>query len=177
MNPLQLRPEDCSEFGCLVLRYLERHPQTNMSQLAQKIGITRAGIGLACLKRCTPNEETATKIALGINAEFREVARLVHENKLDNLANPDGLDYIADFSKALQTRKIPVADAIRALNAVFEASCELRRSLPEADRPSDFYLYKRAFEYVRADFLTRSKLAKAQTLQVPSLPESLALTE
>jgi len=145
MNALQLCPSDCSPLGQLVLAYLEQHPQTNMSQLARQIGLTRGGLGLACLRHSTPTADTATKITMGLGAEPRTVARLVYENRLATLAQPDGLDYIAE-RPGLATRKVPLAVAIAAMNAVFAASCALRDTLPTSDQPSDFTLYKRAYD-------------------------------
>jgi plasmid maintenance system antidote protein VapI len=165
MNPLKLRPEQCSPFGQLVLNYLEKHPDTNMSLLAKQIGISRAGLGWICLNRCSPNEETASRLAQVIGVDAREVARLVHEHKLHNLANPDGIDYIANFGEALRTRKIPVDDATIALNTIFNALCELTQSLPDAEQPSDFQKYRRALDVVKAEFSRNMKKNKKQSGQ------------
>ncbi len=106
MNLLRLRSEDCSAFGRLVLHYIEANPQTNMSQLAKQVGISRAGLGWICLKRSGPDEETARKIARVIDADLTKIARLVHENKLENLAELGGLNYITRLDKQLVTRPI-----------------------------------------------------------------------
>ncbi len=163
MNPLKLRPEDCSAFGRLVLQYLEENPQTNMSQLARQVSISRAGLGWICLKRSGPDEETAKRIASVIRADLTKIARLVHENKLENLANLGGLNYIIKVDRSSVTRPIPMEDAIAGLNSVFHAFHYVTRSIPDVEKPSDFQIYKQSFEVVKTQFLKGRKTSKRQS--------------
>ncbi len=171
MNLLRLRPEDCSAFGRLVLHYLEANPQTNMSQLAKQVRISRAGLGWICLKRSGPDEETAKRIARVIGADLTKIARLVHENKLENLAELGGLNYIARLDKQLVTKPIPIEDAIAGLNSLFHAFHYVTRSVSEIEKPSDFQIYKQAYEIVKTQFLkgrkTSSGKKNSSSSQVP----------
>jgi len=157
MNLLRIRPEDCSAFGRLVLQYLEANPQTNMSQLAKQVRITRAGLGWICLKRSGPDEETAIRIARVIGADLTKIARLVHENKLENLAKLDALNYVTQLDRHSVIRPIPVEDAIAGLNSIFHAFHYVTRSVSEVEKPSDFQIYKQAYEIVRTQFLKGRK--------------------
>jgi DNA-binding phage protein len=155
MNALQLRPEDCSAFGVLILQYLEQHPQTNMSQLARQVKISRAGLGWICRKDGNPDEETASKIARIIGADLKEVARLVHENKLAKLANLNNLNYATKFSKDSVRVAIPKEDAIAGLNLVYRAFHTVTKRVSDADKPTEFQIYKHAYEVVKRQFLSR----------------------
>lgn len=161
MNPLKLKAQDCSAFGVLVLQYLERNPYTNMSELARAVNISRAGLGLICRKQNNPDELTATRIAEIIGADLTEVARLVHENKIRKLASRNQLIYATKFSKDSVRIVIPPADAIASLNAVFQAFQILARTIPEIEKPTDFQIYKQAYEIVKGQFLSR-KISRRQ---------------
>ncbi len=162
MNPLKLSPEDCSAFGRLVLQYLEENPQTNMSQLAKQIKISRTGLGWICRKRSGSDEESAKRIAQVIGADMTKIARFVHENKLENLANLGGLHYFAKLDNDPVKRPIPVEDAIAGLNSVFHAFHYVTRSVPEVEKPSDFQIYRQAFEVVKTRFLKSRKVLRRQ---------------
>ena len=150
MNLLKLRPEDCSAFGRLVLHYLETNPQTNMSQLAKQVKISRAGLGWICVKRIAPV----------IGTDLTKVARLVYENKLENLAELGGLLYFVRLSGRSVTRPIPIEDAIAGRNSLFHAFHYVSRSVPEMEKPSDFQIYKQAYEIVKTQFLKGSKISR-----------------
>jgi transcriptional regulator with XRE-family HTH domain len=155
MNSLKLSPEECSAFGVLVLQYLEKNPQTNMSQLARAVNISRAGLGWICRKQSNPNEDTAIKIAKIIGADLTEVARLVHENKIEMLSRRQQLNYATKFSKDSVLVSIPKEDAIAGLNMVFQAFHIVTNSVPEMEKPTDFQIYKQAYEIVKRQFLSR----------------------
>ncbi len=164
MNLLQLRPENCSAFGRLVLHYLEKNPQTNMSQLAKQVRISRAGLGWICLKRSGPDEETVKRIAPVIGTDLTKIARLVHENKLENLAELGGLLYFTRLDRQLVTRPIPIEDAIAGLNSLFHAFHYVTKSIPEIEKPSDFQIYKQAYEIVKTQFLKGRKTSRKKNL-------------
>ncbi|BAU14398.1 hypothetical protein LEP3755_49450 [Leptolyngbya sp. NIES-3755] len=155
MNSLKLNAEECSSFGCLVLHYLEKNPDTNMSQLAREVGISRAGLGWICRKESNPDEETALRVARTIGANFTEVSRLVHENKLEKLAQRNRLIYATKFSKDSYQVTIPLEDAIAGLSALFQAFHTVTQSVPEIEKPTDFQIYKQAYEIIKREFLSR----------------------
>ncbi|KAM3096424.1 winged helix-turn-helix transcriptional regulator [Phormidesmis sp. 146-12] len=160
MNLLKLRPEDCSAFGRLILQYLQENPQTNMSELSRRVNISRAGLGWICLKRSGPDEETAKRIAQVIGADMTKVARLVYENKLENLANLGELNYTIKLDRNFIKSPIPPEDAIAGLNSVFHAFHYIIRSIPESEKPSDFQIYKQAHEVVKSQVLKGRKASK-----------------
>ncbi|XGV94468.1 MAG: helix-turn-helix domain-containing protein [Leptolyngbya sp. BL-A-14] len=161
MNLLKLSEEDCSAFGRLVLQYLKDNPQTNMSQLARQVNISRAGLGWICLKRSGPDEETAKRVAQVIGTDLTKIARLVHENKLERMATLNALNYVVNIDVKTVTRPIPMEDAIAGLNAVFHAFHYVTRSVPESEKPTDFQVYKQAYETVKKQFLKSRKIVKA----------------
>jgi transcriptional regulator with XRE-family HTH domain len=163
MNSLQLQPEECSAFGVLVLQYLEKNPHTNMSQLARKVKISRAGLGWICRKDSNPDEETARKITQIIGADLTEVARLVHENKIEKLASRHQLNYVTKFCKDSVQMAIPTEDAIAGLNAVYQAFHTVTKSVPDFDKPTEFQIYKQAYEIVKRQFLSRQFSRKQQS--------------
>ncbi|KAM3091424.1 winged helix-turn-helix domain-containing protein [Phormidesmis sp. 146-35] len=163
MNLLKLRPEDCSAFGRLILQYLQENPQTNMSELSRRVNISRAGLGWICLKRSGPDEETAKRIAQVIGADMTKVARLVYENKLENLANLGELNYTIKLDRNFVKSPIPPEDAIAGLNSVFHAFHYIIRSIPESEKPSDFQIYKQAHEVVKSQVLKGRKASKKGT--------------
>jgi transcriptional regulator with XRE-family HTH domain len=172
MNLLKLRPEDCSAFGRLVLQYLQENPHTNMSRLAKQVKISRAGLGWICLKRSGPDEETAIRIAQAIGADMTKIARLVYENKLENLSNLGGLNYLIHLERGSVKRAIPAEDAIVGLNAIFHAFHYVARSVPDMEKPSDFQIYKQAYEVVRTQFLKGKKTSKRQNASARSSGET-----
>ena len=161
MNPLKLSSEECSAFGTLVLQYLEQNPQTNMSHLAKAVNISRVGLGAICRKESNPHEETATKIAKIIGADLTEVARLVHENKIQLLARRQQLKYATKFSKHSVTLPIPEQDAIAGLHLLFQAFHTVTSSIPEPEKPTDFQVYKQSYEIIKNQFLSR-KISRKQ---------------
>jgi transcriptional regulator with XRE-family HTH domain len=164
MNPLKLRPEDCSEFGILVLRYLATHPHTNMSQLAKEVNISRAGLGWICRKESNPDEETADRIAQVIGANLTEVARLVHENKIRKLARNDTLCYETKFSKDSIRITILEEDAIAGMNAVYHAFHRVTQAVPDIEKPTEFQIYKQSYEIVKRQFLSRHTSRKQKAI-------------
>lgn len=164
MSLLKLNEEDCSAFGRLILQYLKDNSSTNMSQLARQAHLTHAGVGWICLKRSSPNEETAARIADVIGADLGKIARLVHENKLERLTSLQNLNYVVKSDEGWVMSPIPLEDAIAGLNAVFHAFNYVIRSVPEAKKLTDFQMYKMSYEIVSRHFLKNGKLAKKQKL-------------
>ena len=160
MSPLKLTEERCSAFGRLVLQHLRNSPQTNMNQLAKQVGLSHAGLSWICLKRSSPSEETALRIAPILGIDSTKLARLIYENKLEGLADLSALNYSVKSSQGWVTRKIPVEDAIAGLNAIFHAFHYVTRSIPEPEKPTDFQIYKQSYEIIRKQFLGSKILPK-----------------
>jgi len=97
-----------------------------------------------------------------IGIDLTKIARLVHENKLENLAEIGGLNYVMRLDKQLATRPIPIEDAIAGLNSLFHAFHYVTRSVLEIDEPSDFQIYKQAYELVKTQFLKGRKSSREQ---------------
>lgn len=167
MNPLKLNREVCSAFGVLVLQYLEKNPQTNMSQLAREVNLSRAGLGWICRQESNPDEETARRVAAMIGADLAEVARLVHENKIEKLARHDALCYRTKFSKDSVWIAIPKEDAIAGMNAIVQAFHTVTKNVPSMEKPTDFQIYKQAYEIVKRQFLSRKVSRKHKIALIP----------
>jgi transcriptional regulator with XRE-family HTH domain len=165
MSLFKLREEDCSAFGRLVLQYLKDNPQINMSQLAKQVKLTHAGLSWICLKRSSPNEETAKRIADVIGVDLTKIARLVHENKLEKLASLQNLNYVAQLDRKWLARPIPIEDAIAGMNAVFHAFHYVIRSVPEIEKPTDFQLYKESYEIVSRQLIINASMSQVRTLK------------
>ena len=99
-------------------------------------------------------------MAHAIGADMTKVARLVHENKLENLMDASGLNYVAKLENKSIKKSIPVEDAIAGLNSVFHAFHYVTRSVPEVEKPTDFQIYKQAFDIVKTQFLKDRKISK-----------------
>lgn len=153
MAPVKLQEENCSAFGRLVLQYLKENPQISMNQLAKQIGISHAGLSWICLQQNSPSEETAKKIAAVIGADLIKVARMVHENRLESLANLNALNYSVKTNQGWVTRRIPIEDAIAALNSIYHSFQYIVRTVPEIEKPSDFQIYKQSYEIITRQFL------------------------
>lgn len=87
------------------------------------------------MKHTSPNEETALKIAAVLKLEEKEVAQLVHQNKIDNLILPAWI------------RREAVAES---LDDIFESLHRAEQLYLEPSRRSDFQIYKQAFELLKA---------------------------
>lgn len=134
----------------------------NMSQLAKQVGISHAGLSWVCLQRNSPSEETASRIASILGIDLTKLARLVYENKLESLADLKALNYVVKSKQGWVTKKVPVEDAIAGLNAIFHAFHYVTRSIPESEKPTDFQIYKQAYEVVRRQFL-KSRILSQET--------------
>ena len=110
VSHLKLKPADCSPLGKLLLRHVDEHPKLNLSKLAKEIGMSRPGLGWICLKPTSPNEETSKKLAAVLGLEEREVARLVHWNKLENLENLELIEALRDSDDMLYRESPRLSD-------------------------------------------------------------------
>ena len=60
---LQLKAEDCSLIGLLILEHMEQY-QLDLSGMAEKTGVSRAVLRIACLKQGSPGKRTISKLAI-----------------------------------------------------------------------------------------------------------------
>jgi transcriptional regulator with XRE-family HTH domain len=157
MGLLKLRQEDCSALGRLVLQYLEDNPQVSMSELARQVKLSHAGLSWVCLRRSSPNEETAERIAQVIGVDSKKVARLVHENKLEKLVSLGSLNYGVKLDKQWIFRPVPIEDAIAGLEAIFSAYHHVIKNVPEKEKPTDFQMYRESYEIVSRRFVNNGK--------------------
>ncbi len=91
------------------------------------------------------------------------MARIVHENKLEKLSNRNQLHYGTKFSKDAVTIAIPKENAIAGLNAVYQAFHVVTKNVPEPEKPTEFQIYKQAYEIVKRQFLGKHSPRKQQS--------------
>ena len=78
---LQLKPEDCSAIGLLVLEHMKNH-QLDFTTMADKIGVSRAALRIACYQKGTPGKRMMPQLAKVLDKSEQELFRLDAENKL-----------------------------------------------------------------------------------------------
>ncbi len=77
-----LKPEDCSAIGLLILEHMEKH-QLNFTAMAEKVGVSRAALRIACLKQGSPGKRIISKLATVLDKSEQELLRLDAKNKLE----------------------------------------------------------------------------------------------
>jgi transcriptional regulator with XRE-family HTH domain len=129
---LQLNPEDCSEIGLLILDYIKTHGLT-FTEMAERVGISRAALRIVCFKEGNPGKKTIPKLAPILGKSEQELCRMVFENKLKQMYenNDDvvhlSLDTIDSYIKTLQKK--------------FE-------NLPKEQQPDQYDIYDHALKVV-----------------------------
>ena len=81
---LEIKPEDCSPIGLLLLQHMEFH-QLSFTQMADNLGISRAALRIACLKNGNPGKRMIPKLAAVLELTELELKRLISENKLNQI--------------------------------------------------------------------------------------------
>ncbi len=81
---LPLKPEDCSAIGLLVLEHMKEN-QLDLTAMAEKIGVSRAALRIACLKQGNPGKRIISKLVTVLNRSEQELLRLDAENKLERI--------------------------------------------------------------------------------------------
>ena len=79
---LQLKAEDCSPIGLLILELMEEY-QLDMTGMADKIGVSRAVLRIACLKQGRPGKRLISKLAKVLDRSEKELLRLDAKNQLE----------------------------------------------------------------------------------------------
>ena len=79
---LKLKSEDCSAIGLLILDYMKQH-QLDFTEMADKIGVSRAVLRIACLKQGSPCKRLISKLAKVLDRAEKELLRLDAQNQLE----------------------------------------------------------------------------------------------
>lgn len=93
---LQIKSEDCSPLGQLILQYLEDQG-ISMNHLAELSTIPQPRLRGACFKGTCPTPETLRKLARAMNKHHLELYTLAYEGRGENLpedANENSLDML-----------------------------------------------------------------------------------
>ena len=93
---LQIKFEDCSPLGQLILQYLEDRG-ISMNHLAELSGIPQPRLRGACFKGTCPTPETLRKLARAMDKHHLELYTLAYEGRVENLpedANDNSLDML-----------------------------------------------------------------------------------
>ncbi len=129
---LQINPDDCSGIGLLVLEYIEKH-QLTFTQMADRIGISRAALRIACLKPGNPGKRTIPKLAKILNHTEPELCRLICENKLRQIYEDN------DDS---------VNATLEAIDSFVKILYERLERLPEEKKPNEYDIYHHALKSI-----------------------------
>ncbi|KGF71765.1 DNA-binding protein [Neosynechococcus sphagnicola sy1] len=124
---LQIKSEDCSPLGQLILQYLEEQG-ISMNHLAELSGIPQPRLRGACFKGTCPTPETLRKMARVIGKHHLELYTLAYKGRIENL--PEDTD---DSSLDLIMREL------------FETARELGLTAPKI-RPSKAKIHKALLE-------------------------------
>ena len=81
---LQLKPEDCSAIGLLVLEHMKKH-QLDFTAMADKVGVSRAALRIVCYQEGTPGRRMMPQLAKVLDKSEQELLRLDAENQLRRL--------------------------------------------------------------------------------------------
>lgn len=81
---LQIKSEDCSPLGRLILQYLEDQ-SISMNHLAELSGIPQPRLRGACFKGTCPTPETLRKLARGMGKHHLELYTLAYEGRIEKL--------------------------------------------------------------------------------------------
>ncbi len=81
---LKIKPEDCSPIGLLILEHMKEN-QLDLTTMAQKIGVSRAALRIACLKQGSPGKRIISKLATVLDKTEKELLRLDAKNKLERI--------------------------------------------------------------------------------------------
>ncbi|MFN6569330.1 helix-turn-helix transcriptional regulator [Dendronalium sp. ChiSLP03b] len=93
---LQIKYEDCSPLGRLILQHLEEQG-ISMNRLAELSGIPQPRLRGACFKGTCPTPETLRKLARVMDMHHLELYTLAYEGRIEKLpedANDNSLDVL-----------------------------------------------------------------------------------
>lgn len=90
---LQIKPQDCSPLGKLILQHMEEH-NISMNELAKQAGITQPGLRAACLKRTNPTDATLKKLSKVLGKHPLELYTLAYEGRIEELQDESSDSYL-----------------------------------------------------------------------------------
>ncbi|OLP18562.1 transcriptional regulator [Leptolyngbya sp. 'hensonii'] len=93
---LQIKAEDCSPLGQLILKHLEEQG-ISMNRLAELSGIPQPRLRGACFKGTCPTPETLRKLARVMGKHHLELYTLAYQGRMENLPedlNENSLDLL-----------------------------------------------------------------------------------
>ena len=124
---LQIKAEDCSPLGQLILQYLEEQG-VSMNHLAELSGVPQPRLRGACFKGTCPTPETLRKLARVMGKHHLELYTLAYEARIEHLPQD-----ASDSSLELLMREL------------FETARELGLTVPTI-RPSKAKIRKALLE-------------------------------
>ena len=129
---LQINPDDCSSIGLLVLEYIDKH-QLTFTQMAERIGISRAALRIVCMKQGNPGKRTIPKLAEVLNCTEAELCRLICENKLRQM---------------YENNDDSVNATLEAIDSLVKILYERLEMLPEKEKPKEYDIYQHALKSI-----------------------------
>ena len=132
---LQLKPEDCSPLGQLILQYMEDR-ELSMNKLAKQAGITQPGLRATCLKGTNPTESTLRKLSSVIGVNYVQLYLLAYEDRIQAGISNEKTDTITYIRQAFVD--------------IFKALSDGVSSLPEDMRPSDSNLVDTTLKTIKS---------------------------
>ncbi|MEO0538416.1 MAG: helix-turn-helix transcriptional regulator [Cyanobacteria bacterium P01_A01_bin.123] len=124
---LQVKPEDCSPLGRMILQYLETEG-VSMNRLADLSGVPQPRLRGACFKGTCPTPETLRKLAKVMGKHHLELYTLAYEGRFEKVPR-EGKPYTLDT----------------LVRELFEAAREMDLSPPQQPPPKA-RLYKALLE-------------------------------
>ena len=130
---LQIKPQDCSPLGKLILQHMEEH-NISMNELAKQAGITQPGLRATCFKRTNPTDTTLKKLSKVLGKHPLELYTLAYEGRIEDLQDESSDSYLDSvigelFETARELGLVPPKSRPPKLN--------IRRALKELGFSSD----------------------------------------
>ncbi len=129
---LQINPDDCSGIGLLVLEYIDKYKLT-FTEMAERIGISRAALRIACYKEGNPGKRTIPKLAAVLGRTEHELCRMVCENKLRQI---------------YENNDDSVKSTLEAIDSLVKILYERLEMLPEKEKLKEYDIYQHALKSI-----------------------------
>lgn len=104
-----------------------------MNKLAKEAGITQPGLRVITLKGGNPTESNIRKLARVMKVHPTQLYRLVYEDKVRAIAEPDAIDVL-----------------MQVFDDIFNALHKLAGQSPENQRRSDYELLETALRTIKS---------------------------
>lgn len=96
---LQIKHEDCSPLGRLILQYMKDH-SVSMNELAKQAHISQPGLRTVCLGT-NPTDATLQKLAQVLGKPALELYNLAHEGRIEELQIEAGGNSLDAFAREI----------------------------------------------------------------------------